>query len=174
MNAQQAGDRAVHRWAMPRWWRPFVVGIMAVMLMASPIVAVKIIAAEGPLGLVFMAALFGALAWNVYWWCFRIAHRLELRDETLHWRALFAGGSIPVASITGVGRFLGLSNQVPTIRAVGHRSVPVFAYGDLSSFLAGLNTVNTAVPDRVRGFGGLYDRITGPGAPHQHPNRSDD
>lgn len=50
---------------------------------------------------------------------------------------------------------------MPTIRSVGSRRVPVFAYGDLSSFLARLNVINTTVPDRVRGLAGGYDKVTG-------------
>lgn len=138
-------------------------GIIGLMLVASPFAAAAIISKEGPSALVLLAAWIAALAWNAYWWLFRIAYRLELRGETLHWRAPLAGGSIPVGSITGVGPFLGLSNQAPTIRAMGHRSVPLFAYGDLSSFLARLHVANAAVPDRVRGLGGVYDRMTGDG-----------
>ena len=73
-------------------------------------------------------------------------------------------------SITGVRPFMGTTHQMPTIRAIGHRNVPVFAYGDLSSFLARLNVINTAVPDRVRGFAGLYDRVTGR-TPNHRPQR---
>lgn len=147
---------------MPRWWLPFILVILGGGLVASPFIAVSIFTKEGPAGLVLFAAWLGAVGWNVYWWCFRMAYRLDVHDGAMEWRAPFARGSIPVASITGIGPFLGLSNQAQTIRADGHRSVPVFVYGDLSSFLARLSSVNAAVPDRVRGLAGVYDRLSAP------------
>ncbi|WP_448808218.1 hypothetical protein [Agromyces bauzanensis] len=76
-------------------------------------------------------------------------------------------------SITGVAPFLGTANQMPTIRAVGSRDVPVFAYGDLSTFLARLNMINSAIPDGVRGFAGLYDKVTGRVATRREGRRTD-
>jgi hypothetical protein len=102
-----------------------------------------------------------------------LAYRLELRGERLYWRAPFARGSLSVQSITGVTPFLGTTNQMPTIRAVGSRNVPVFASGDLSSFLARLNEINSAIPDHVRGFAGLYDKVTGRVATRREERRDD-
>lgn len=150
-----------------------MVGILVVMVVFGSLVSVRIIEDEGWVGGVFMAAWFAALAWNLYWWLFRVAYRLELRGEVLYWRAPFARGSLSVQSITGVTLFLGTINQMPTIRSVGSRRVPVFAYGDLSSFLARLNVINTTVPDRVRGFAGVYDKVTGNIAMRRQGRRSD-
>lgn len=179
MNAPQierspTADSPVHLWEMPRWWLPFMVGILVVMLVLGSLVSVKIIENEGLAGAVFMTAWYTALAWNLYWWLFRVAYRLELRGDTLYWRAPFAQGRLSVQSISGVTPFMGTTNQMPTIRAVGHRNVPVFAYGDLSSFLARLNVINTAIPDRVRGFAGVYDKVTGRTATHRRGRRSND
>nr|WP_162241207.1 hypothetical protein [Leifsonia sp. Leaf325] len=113
-----------------------------------------------PLAL-FMAVWFAALLWNVYWWYFRVAYRLELDGDTLRWWAPLAHGELSVQSITEVTQFFNSGEQMPTIRAIGHRSIPVFARGDLSSFLARLNVVNAAVPDRVRGAAAFFDRVGG-------------
>lgn len=150
-----------------------MVGILVVMVVFGSLVSVRIIEDEGWVGGVFMAAWFAALAWNLYWWLFRVAYRLELRGEVLYWRAPFARGSLSVQSITGVTLFLGTINQMPTIRSVGSRRVPVFAYGDLSSFLARLNVINTTVPDRVRGFARVYDKVTGNIAMRRQGRRTD-
>lgn len=153
-------DGSVHRWEMPRWWLPFMIGILLVLLVFGSVASVNIMGNEGWIGAVFVSAWFAALAWNVYWWLFRVAYWLELRDETLHWRAPLSHGELSVRSITEVAPFMGTANQMPTIRAVGRRSVPIFAYGDLSSFLARLNVINGAVPNHVEGFAGFYDRLT--------------
>lgn len=150
-----------------------MVGILVLMVVFGSQASVRIIEDEGWLGAAFMTAWFAALGWNLYWWLFRVAYRLELRGETLYWRAPFARGTLSVHSITGVAPFLGTTNQMPTIRAVGHRNVPVFAYGDLSTFLARLNVINTAVPDRVRGFAGIYDKVSGQIATRRQGRRND-
>ena len=152
---------------MPRWWLPFMIGILVVLLVVGSLVSMRIIEDEGWAGAAFMTVWFAALAWNLYWWLFRVAYRLELRGETLYWRAPLAQGRLSVHSITGVRPFMGTTNQMPTIQAIGRRNVPVFAYGDLSSFLARLNVINTAVPDRVRGFAGIYDKVTSRTAKHR-------
>lgn len=161
IDGSSTGDGGVHRWEMPSWWVPFMVGILVVMLVFGLLFSARIFEDGGWVGGVFMAAWFAALAWNLYWWLFRVAYRLELRGEMLYWRAPFARGSFSVQAITGVTPFFGTTNRMPTIRSVGSRMVPVFAYGDLSSFLARLNVINTTVPDRVRGFAGHYDKVTG-------------
>lgn len=168
-----AGTSQVHRWEMPAWWLPFMVGILlVVMVVFGSLASVRLIENEGWLGAAFMTAWFTALVWNVYWWLFRVAYRLELRGERLYWRAPFARGSLSVQSIIGVAPFLGITNQMPTIQAVGSRNVPVFAYGE-SSFLARLNVINSAIPDRLRGFAGLYDTATCSVATRREGRRTD-
>ena len=98
----------------------------------------------------------------------RQVHRWEMC-----WRAPFARGCLSVQSITGVAPFLGAANQMPTIRAVGSRGVPVFAYGDLSAFLARLNVINSAIPGGVRGFAGLCHQVTGRVATRREGRRTD-
>ncbi|GAA1964563.1 hypothetical protein [Agromyces allii] len=153
-------EGAIHRWEMPFWWRPFMIGILVLLLVFGALVAPRVVS-EGWQAMVFMTVWFAALAWNLYWWLFRIPYRLEVRGETLYWRAPFARGDLPVPSIIDVGPFLGLSYQITVIRAVGHRSVPLFACGDLSWLFARLSAINSAVPARVPGFAGAYDRLSG-------------
>ncbi|KQO98622.1 hypothetical protein [Leifsonia sp. Leaf264] len=153
-----ADSGPTYRWAMPAWWLPFSTALLLFMVVCGAWGAPRMIEKNGWPAALFMAAWFGAFLWNVYWWYFRVAYKLELDGDTLRWQAPLARGELSVHSITGVTPFLNTQEQIPTIRAVGHRSIPVFARGDLSSFLARLNVINTAVPDRVGGFSGFFDR----------------
>lgn len=161
MNTRDGETGAVQRWAMPRWFLPGAVLALSVLLVFGPIISVSIIRREGWPGALFMAAWFGALAWNVYWWMFRVAYRLELEGDELRWRAPLARGRLSVSSITGVSPFMGVGNQMLSIQAAGLRSVQVFAYGDLSSFLARMSPMNPAVPAHIAGFAGVYDGVSG-------------
>lgn len=105
IDGSSTGDGGVHRWEMPSWWVPFMVGILVVMLVFGLLFSARIFEDGGWVGGVFMAAWFAALAWNLYWWLFRVAYRLELRGEMLYWRAPFARGSLSVQAITGVTPF---------------------------------------------------------------------
>ncbi len=166
MNAPQidrspTGDGSVHRWAMPRWWLPFVVGILVVLLVAGSLLSVRIVEDEGWAGAAFLTVWFAALAWNLYWWLFRVAYRLELRGGRCTGVLQSHKGDLLCSPSPGCGRSWERRIRCRLSGRSDTGNVPVFAYGDLSSFLARLNVINTAVPDRVRGFAGLYDRVTG-------------
>ena len=70
--------------------------VVGVALLASPDDG-----AGGPPGW-FMALWVGALAWNAYWWLFRVAYVLELSDTELRWRAPLAHGTVPVRALREV------------------------------------------------------------------------
>jgi hypothetical protein len=63
-----------------------------------------------PLLVVFVVLWLGAFAWNAYWFLFRVAYEIGVRDgSTLHWRTLTSRHEAPLARITGIvppfGRF---------------------------------------------------------------------
>ena len=118
------------------------------MLIAGVAIAVQVIAGRPGPPLFFIALWFATLGWNVYWWLFRVAYRVELVAETLQWRALFHRGTMPVRAIERVGSFFG-APYTCVLRGKGHQSVLVFTqFRSFSPMLEALNRLNPAVPPR--------------------------
>ncbi|MGR2751923.1 hypothetical protein [Agromyces arachidis] len=134
-----------HRWDAPGWALPFTVGVLGFLVLGGAIVSGRVAERGDAFGIAFVVAWWAILAWNVYWFIFRVAYRLELRGETLHWRAPLARGELPARSITAVSVPKGQSPMV-TIRSAGRRSVPVFGHRSLSSVLQPLHAINPVVP----------------------------
>lgn len=133
-------------WSLPVAWVGFQLFIMSVLVVAGVSILVQTLTGHAGPPLWFLAIWFGALGWNVYWWLFRVAYRVDLVGETLHWKAPFNSGALPVSAITGAGRFFGTFSTC-VLRAPGHQSLIVFT--QLRSFepmLAVLNRLNPAVP----------------------------
>ncbi|GAA1060108.1 hypothetical protein [Agromyces bracchium] len=141
------------RWDAPGWALPFTVAVLGLLVVGGAIGSGRVATGGGAFGIAFIAAWWAILAWNVYWFMFRVAYRLELRGETLHWRAQLARGELPGRSITAVAVSRGQSPTV-TIRAAGRRSVRVmFGHRSLSSVLEPLHAINAAVPADIGGSG---------------------
>ena len=143
-----SGASADETWSVPVVWVLFVLALLTMMVVAGvSIVAQSFAGRPGP-PLAFMAPWFAALGWNVYWWLFRVAYRVELIGRTLQWRAPFRSGTIPVDAIESVGRFF-FAPYTCVLRATGHTSLMVFT--QLRSFapmLEAVHRLNPAVPDR--------------------------
>ncbi|MEN0083691.1 MAG: hypothetical protein AAGC66_02885 [Leifsonia sp.] len=133
-------------WSLPAVWLAFMIAVMAVLTFGGISILGQTIAGRPGPPLFFMVVWFAALGWNVYWWLFRIAYRVDLVDGVLTWRAPLARGSLPVNAIDRVGRFFG-APYTCWLRANGHRSVVVFTQlRSFDSMLRALNQLNPAVP----------------------------
>jgi hypothetical protein len=133
-------------WPTPAAWVPFVLFIHGVLLFAGAFIFVRILAGQAGPPLLLMAFWFAALGWNIYWWLFRVAYRVHLVGGTLHWRAPFNAGSMPVYAIESVGRFFG-SRSTCVLRGSGHQSLIVFTQNrPFAPMLMALNRLNSAVP----------------------------
>lgn len=98
-------------WSLPLAWVAFLLFIMAALVIGGVTGLVQ--AFEGHRGppLLFMLVWFAGLGWNLYWWLFRVAYRVELVGGTLQWRAPLAGGTMPVSAIDSVGRLFGTGTR---------------------------------------------------------------
>ncbi|WP_431247187.1 hypothetical protein [Leifsonia xyli] len=122
---------------------------MAVLVVAGVSAVVQGFAGRHGPPIGFMVIWFAALGWNVYWWLFRVAYRVELVGRTLYWRAPLRSGTMPVDSVDSVGRFFA-APYTCVLRARGHASLVVFT--QLRSFepmLDALHSLNPGVPDRL-------------------------
>nr|WP_245763047.1 hypothetical protein [Microbacterium azadirachtae] len=140
---------AIETWSLPIAWVGFSVFVLSVLVIAGVFFLVR--TATGHVGppLWFFLLWFGVAGWNVYWWLFRIAYRVELVGEMVRWRALFASGALPVSAITGAGRFFGTFSSC-VLRAPGHRSLVVSTQRrPFEPMLAALNRLNPAVPPHL-------------------------
>lgn len=146
MTRDESDAMAGETWSLPVAWVGFLVLIMAILAVAGVSLLVQTVAGHAGPPLWFLVIWFAFLGWNVYWWLFRVAYRVDLVGETLHWKAPLNSGELPVSDITSVGRFWGTVFTC-VLRAPGHQSVVVFT--QLRSFepmLAALNRLNPAVP----------------------------
>jgi hypothetical protein len=142
------GATAVTTWSFPVSWVVFVVLIIGVLVVAGITVLLQSVTGHGGPPPLFLVLWFAVLGWNVYWWLFRLAFRVELVGDTLRWRAPLAGGAMPVAAIDGVGRFFAAPFTC-VVRAHGHRSMVVFTqFRSFDPMLTALNRLNPAVPPR--------------------------
>ncbi|PRB05853.1 hypothetical protein [Microbacterium sp. MYb64] len=136
------GDEA---WSLPVVWVWFQLLTMSVLVIVG--VSILVLTMTGHAGppLWFLPIWFVVLGWNVYWWLFRVAYRVELVGETLHWKAPFASGALSVGAITSAGRLFGTFFCV--LRAPGHQPLIVFTQSwSFEPMLAALNRLNPAVP----------------------------
>jgi len=133
-------------WSTPAVWVPFLLFILGVLLFSGAFIVVRILAGQSGPPLLFMVFWFAALGWNIYWWLFRVAYRVDLVGDSLHWRAPLNRGIMPVAAIESVGPFFG-SRSTCVLRGSGHQSVMVFTQSrSFAPMLVRLNRLNSAVP----------------------------
>ncbi|WP_292721923.1 hypothetical protein [Microbacterium sp. 13-71-7] len=94
-------------WSLPVVWVWFQLLTLSVLVIVGVSILVLTMTGHAGSPLWFLATWFVVLGWNVYWWLFRVAYRVELVGETLRWKAPFASGALSVGAITSAGRFFG-------------------------------------------------------------------
>lgn len=136
-------------WSQPVLQIAFALFVMTMLVIAGIFLAVRTISGQPGPPVWFVALWFLALGWNVYWWLFRVAYRIELVGRTLNWRAPLRHGSIPVDAIERAGRFFG-APYTCALRGSGHPPVVVSTQlQDFTPMLEALNRLNPTVPDRL-------------------------
>jgi hypothetical protein len=77
----------------------------------------------------FVLLWLAALAWNGYWFLFRLCYRLELADGVVHWFTPLRSGWVSVAEVRGARPAFNLSsrwfNFVEVIDLANHRPLLV-------------------------------------------------
>ena len=142
--AQRVAADAV--WSVDGFWVVFIVGVCGVLAFGFVSVLVDLLRGLPGPPVFFLGLMFAALGWNLYWWLFRLATRVELVGDVLRWRAPFGRGEIPVAAVESVGRFF-RAPWTCALRAPGHRRMVVFTQTQsFEPMLAALNRLNPAIP----------------------------
>jgi hypothetical protein len=86
----------------------------------------------------FLVFWLGALAWNAYWWLFRICSEVAVDDSTLSWSAALQRGSAPMSDVRRL-RKSRASRQMAVIELQGRRPliVPVrYGFSDLQNAIS--------------------------------------
>lgn len=80
---------------------------------------------------VFVVLWLAALAWNAYWFLWRVAVKLSVADGVVEWETVLRRGSFPVSAITSIGPVFGMTR----IRHTTGRSLLVLRQPGLDGFL---------------------------------------
>lgn len=86
----------------------------------------------------FLVFWLGALAWNVYWWLFRVCVEVRVEDRTVSWAAVLRRGNAPMTDVRRLRRAR-MSRQMAVIELQGRRPllVPVrYGFSELQNAIA--------------------------------------
>jgi len=94
------GPRWVFGYRNPMWWiAPFNMTILVVVAVA--LLPVSLVGGEPPIG--FTLFWVGAVAWNAYWFLFRIGYQVEVDGQVVTWRTPLRRRTADLNRLTGVG-----------------------------------------------------------------------
>jgi len=126
-------------------WFPLVIfgffGVVAITMAGS------LSTADGP-PLAFFAFWLFMVAWNGYWFLWRMATDLWLDGNTLHWKAPFRSGSVDVAAIEEV-RPRRMAGNVEMIRLREGRPIMTMATRGIEELNAEIVRLHPGLPMRV-------------------------
>lgn len=104
-----------------------------------------------------------ALGWNAYWWLFRVAYSLTLREGILEWEAPARRGAIPTTDLTAF-RPMTLLPNVIVIKHRGGRPLLVMPGKGIADLAAELRDVRPGLDVRVGRIGTMTTWMPGPSA----------
>ena len=87
-------------------YRPALIGhwfffmLFGVFGVATVVLIVQALTGDERFSVPFLLFWLFALGWNAYWWLFRVAYSLALRDGVLEWEAPLRRGHIATAALT--------------------------------------------------------------------------
>jgi hypothetical protein len=144
-----------------RWF--FVVGF-GILGVASVFLVPSVIAdpdADAGSAASYLAFWFVALAWNGYWWLFRIAFSLTLGDGVLAWEAPLRRGHVALPDLVAFRPMRFVPNVVVIEPRTG-RKVLVLPGKGLARFAAALAAASPTSDVRVGPWTSTLDRFPGP------------
>jgi len=126
-------------------WFPLVIlgffGVFAVGMVFS------LLAGSGPPAW-FAVIWLAALAWNAYWFLWRLATDLWLDGNTLHWKAPFRSGSVDVSAIEEI-RPRRMAGNVEMIRLSEGRPILTMATRGIEELNSDIVRLHPGLPVRV-------------------------
>jgi hypothetical protein len=114
--------------------------------------------AEGPS--VWFALTWIAIAlWNAYWFLFRFAYRLEVRDGLFRWRAPLRTREFPVSDVIQLRPGRGGAFSIEVIETTSSGRIPVFFADGLDQFARALAAMHPQIQYRLNWWGKLALRL---------------
>ncbi len=106
-------------------FRPVAITVFAVLCLVAAALIIELFSSRDPLLVLFIALWLAALAWNGYWFLFRVTFEIGVSDgATLQWRTMTATRQAPLTRIQGVKqRFRPLGAGMRTIVLEGAPSL---------------------------------------------------
>lgn len=150
---------------MTEFHRPLVKWLIVALFVIFAVAGLALVAAtlgegaEGP-PLAFTVLWLAALAWNAYWWLFRIATAFRLDGDALHWEAPLRSGAIPLSGL-GAVRPMSFASNVAVFEHTTGRPVLIIVKKGLGAFLDELSAARPDLPVRLGWQGRLAERMPG-------------
>lgn len=109
----------------------------------------------------FIVFWLAGLAWNVYWFFFRVAYEIGVVDEsTLRWRTIATSYEVPLARITIIDTPFGpFSTGLRRIAIEGERSPLLPAWRGIGDVIAMITALRPDVPIKTRWLDRTYERF---------------
>ncbi len=108
----------------------------------------------------FVVLWLGVLAWNAYWWLFRIVSELRLDGDYLWWSTPLRSGHIPLRDLVEI-RPQRFATNVEVFKIRGAPSVVVLATKGLQEFTAEIAARRPDLPIRFGWQARLAERMPG-------------
>ena len=143
--------------------RPFFIVLFGALGLAAVALIVLAATGDGSISLPFVLLGIVAIAWNAYWWLFRVAFSLTLRDGAVEWETPLRRGRIPTDDLTS----LGPTALVPSLLLLKHTGGPsllVVQGKGFGEFAAVLRQARPDLDVRAGSLGRMADRMPGPSA----------
>ena len=84
-------------------FRPIAIGAMGVLCLVAIAIVRELLSTRDPILVVFILLWLGALAWNGYWFLFRMAYEIGITEGgQLHWRTVLSAHEVPLGHIENV------------------------------------------------------------------------
>ena len=84
-------------------FRPIAIGAIGVQCLVAIAIVRELLSTRDPILVVFILLWLGALAWNGYWFLFRMAYEIGITEGgQLHWRTVLSAHEVPLGHIENV------------------------------------------------------------------------
>ena len=150
----------VATYRMLRYWPAALFAGFAILGVGGVVVVVVSVSGHDGPPTWFVGLWLLALAWNGYWWLFRIAYRLDLTQTDLAWRAPLRQGSLRTADLVEMRPYV-FGSSIEVIVPSEGAKVLVLVRKGFVDFMREVETVAPQVRTRVGLYAKLSERLPG-------------
>ena len=137
--------------------------LFAVFGLATVVLIVEGMTGSGGFSSPFVLFWLFALGWNAYWWLFRVAYSVTLRDGVLAWEAPLRRGRIATSALRAF-RPMKLLPNVIVIKHAGGQPLLVMPGKGIADLAAALRETRPDLDVRVGPAGRMHEWMPGPSA----------